>query len=104
MAGAGGPVEFFVDIEELGRLRNELQTLEAELGDLPAQGAGADAGALGADVADAVDGFAVFWTDGRARIAENVGQRRVLAEGAVAAYTGTENAIQNAASVAAAPL
>jgi hypothetical protein len=104
MAGGGGPVELFVDTEEVGRLRNELQTLEAELGDLPAQGAGADAGALGADVAGAVDGFAVFWTDGRARIAENVGQCRVLTEGAVAAYTGTENAIQNAASVAAAPV
>jgi hypothetical protein len=82
MAGGGGPVEFFVDVEELGRLRNELQTLEVELGDLVAQGAGADPGALGADVAGAVDRFAVFWTDGRARITENIGQCRVLAEGA----------------------
>jgi hypothetical protein len=100
MAG-NGPVEFFVDIEELGRLRNELQTLEAELGDLPAQGASADAGALGADVAGAVDRFAVFWTDGRARITENIGQCRALAEGAAEAYTGAETAIQNAAPVAA---
>jgi hypothetical protein len=104
MAGGGGPVELFVDIEELGRLRNELQTLESELGDLPAQGAGADPGALGADVAGAVDGFAVFWNDGRARITENVGQCRVLAEGAAEAYTGAENAIQNAAPAAAVPV
>jgi hypothetical protein len=100
MAG-NGPVEFFVDIEELGRLRNELQTLEAELGDLPAQGAAADAGALGADVAGAVDRFAVFWTDGRARITENLGQCRLLADGAADAYLGAEAAIQNAAPVAA---
>lgn len=101
MAG-NGPVEFFVDIGELGRLRNELQTLEAELADLPAQQAGGDAGALGADVAGAVDRFGVFWADGRARITENLGQCRLLAEGAADAYTGAETAIQNAAPVAAA--
>jgi hypothetical protein len=104
MAGGGGPVELFVDFEEVGRLRNELQTLEAELGDLPAQEAGADPGALGADVAGAVDGFTVFWNDGRARITENVGQCRALAEGAAEAYTGAENAIQNAAAVATVPV
>jgi hypothetical protein len=103
MAG-NGPVEFFVDIEELGRLRNELQTLEAELADLPAQGADADAGALGADVAGAVDRFAVFWTDGRARITENLGQCRLLADGAAEAYTGAETAIRNAAPVPAGPV
>jgi hypothetical protein len=100
-----GPVEFFVDIDELGRLRGELQTLEDELGDLPAQGMNADATALGGDdVAGAVDRFAVFWNDGRARITENVGQCRVLAEGAAEAYTGAENAIENAAPVAAGPV
>ena len=104
MAGGGEPVELFVDVEELGRLRNELQTLEFELGDLGAQGVGADPGALGADVADAVDRFAVFWNDGRTRITENIGQCRALAEGAAEAYTGTENAIQNAVPVAAAPV
>jgi hypothetical protein len=103
MAGGGGPVEFFVDVEELGRLRNGLQTLEAELGDLSAQEVGADPGALGAGVAGAVDRFAVFWTDGRARITENIGQCRVLAEAAAEAYTGAETAIQNAAPVAAEP-
>jgi len=51
-------------------------------------------------VASAIDRFAVFWNDGRARITENVGQCRVLAEGAVEAYTGAENAIQNATPVA----
>lgn len=102
MAG-NGPVEFFVDMEELGRLRNEIQTLEAELGDLPVQDGAADEGGLGADVAGAVDRFAVFWTDGRARVTENVGQCRLLAEGAADAYTGAENAIQDAATVAAAP-
>src|SRR5918995_1509551 len=101
MTRPGGPVEFFVDVDELGRLRGELQTLEAELGDLPAQGMTADAAAVGgADVAGAVDRFAVFWNDGRARISENVGQCRVLAEGAVDAYTGAERAIQNATPVA----
>jgi hypothetical protein len=105
MAGGGGPVELFVDIEELSRLRNELQALETELGDLPTQVAGADPGAMGGDdVAGAVDQFAVFWNDGRARITENVGQCRVLAEGAAEAYTGAENAIENAAPVAAAPV
>jgi hypothetical protein len=103
MAGGGGPVEFFVDIDELGRLRNEIQTLEAELGDLPTQeGMNADAAALGGgDVAGAVGRFAVFWNDGRARVTENIGQCRVLAEGAAEAYAGAENAIQNAAPVAA---
>src|SRR5215207_9271586 len=43
MTRPGGPVEFFVDVDELGRLRGELQTLEAELGDLPVQGMNADA-------------------------------------------------------------
>ena len=104
MAGSGGPVDLFVDIEELGRLRGELQTLEAELGELPVQEAGADPGALGPDVADSVDRFAIFWNDGRARITENIGRCRVLAEGAAEAYTGAENAIQNAAPVAAAPV
>ncbi len=105
MTRPGGPVEFFVDIDELSRLRGELQTLEDELGDLPAQGMNADAAALGGDdVAGAVDRFAVFWNDGRARITENVGQCRVLAEGAAEAYTGAENAIENAAPVAAGPV
>jgi hypothetical protein len=106
MAGGGGPVELFVDIEALGRLRNEIQTLEAELGDLPTQeGMNTDATALGGDdVAGAMDRFAVFWNDGRARVTENIGQCRVLAEGAAEAYTGAENAIQNAAPVAAAPV
>jgi hypothetical protein len=53
MADSGGPVELFVDIEELGRLRKELQTLEAELGDLPAQDVGADSGAESA-IQDAI--------------------------------------------------
>ena len=101
MTRPGGPVEFFVDVDELGRLRGELQTLEAELGDLPAQGMTVDATAVGgADVAGAVDRFAVFWNDGRARITENVGQCRVLAEGAAETYTGAESAIQNATPVA----
>ncbi len=105
MAGSGGPVELFVDIEELGRLRGELQTLLAELGELPTQdGVGADATALGgADVAGAVDRFAVFWTEGRARITENLSECRVLAEGAIEAYTGAETAIQNATQVPVAP-
>jgi hypothetical protein len=61
----------------------------------------ADPAALGgADVAGAVDRFAVFWNDGRARITENLGQCRVLAEGAAEAYTGAESAIQNATPVA----
>lgn len=103
MAGSGGPVEFFVDVEELGRLRDELQTLLAELGELPTQGGmTADATALGgADVAGAVDRFAVFWTDGRARISENLSECRALVEGAMEAYTGAESAIQNAAAAPA---
>jgi hypothetical protein len=105
MAGSGGPVEFFVEVEELGRLRGELQTLESELGDLPAEGMTADGSAMGGeDVAGACDRFAVHWTDGRVRITENVGQCRALAAGAAEAYTGAENAIQNAAPVAAGPV
>jgi hypothetical protein len=103
MAGSGGPVDLFVEIEELGRLRGELQTLEVEMGDLPAQGMAADPGALGDDVAGAFDRFAVFWSDGRIRITENIGQCEALVEGAVEAYTGAENAIQNAAPVPVAP-
>jgi hypothetical protein len=94
-----GPVEFFVDTPELGRLRTELQTLQAELGDLPTQQGNADPAALGGDVAGAVDRFAVHWTDGRARITENLGQCLALAEGAIDGYTGAETAIQNATPV-----
>jgi hypothetical protein len=105
MAGSGGPVEFFVDVEEVGRLRSELQTLLAELDGLPTQdGMNADATALGGgDVAGAVDRFAVTWTDGRARITENLGECRALAEGAIAAYTSAETSIQNAAAAPAGP-
>lgn len=105
MASSGGPVEFFVDVEELGRLRTELQTLLAEFGDLPVtDGAGGDAAALGgADVAGAVDRFAVHWTDGRARISENLSECRALVEGAMESYTGAETAIQNATAVPAGP-
>jgi hypothetical protein len=48
---ATGPVEFFVDTAELGRLRTELQTLQAEVGDLPAQDGTADPTALAGDTA-----------------------------------------------------
>jgi hypothetical protein len=102
MAG-NGPVEFFVDIEELGRLRDEIRTLEAELGDLPTQQGAVDGGALGPDVAGAVDRFAAFWAGGRARIVENLGQCGVLAEEAAAAYADAESSIRSAAPAAAVP-
>ena len=94
-----GPVDLFVDTAELGRLRGELQTLQAELGDLPAQGVDVGPAALGGeDVAAAVDRFTVHWTTARARIAENLGACLALAEGAVQAYTASENAIRQAAA------
>jgi hypothetical protein len=96
-----GPVEFFVDTAELGRLRTELQTLQAELTDLPTQDGAADPTGLGDDVAGAVDQFTVHWTDGRARLTDNLGQCLALAEGAIDAYTGAENAIRNATPVPA---
>jgi hypothetical protein len=96
-----GPVEFFVETAELGRLRTELQTLQAELADLPTQDGNADAAALGGDVAGAVDRFAVHWAGGRARITDNLGQCLALAEGAIDAYTGAETSIQNATPVPA---
>jgi hypothetical protein len=91
------PVEFFVETAELGRLRTELQNLQAELGDLPTQEGNADPAALGGDVAGAVDRFAVHWTEGRARITDNLGECLALTEGAIDAYTGAETSIQNAA-------
>ena len=97
MAG-NGPVEFFVDIDELGRLRSELQTLHAELDALPAREVQADAAALGADVAGAVDRFAADWTAGRARITGNLGECLALVEGAIEAYRTAESAVQNAAA------
>jgi hypothetical protein len=96
-----GPVEFIVETAELGRLRTELQTLQTELGDLPTQEGNADPAAFGGDVAGAVDRFAVHWTEGRARITDNVGQCLALTEGAIDAYTGAETTIQNAAPVPA---
>ena len=97
------PVELYVDTTELDRRRDELQTLQAELADLPAQQSmNADPAALGGDdVAPAVDRFAVHWTDGRARITENLGECRTLAEGAIQAYTVAENAIRDATPVPA---
>jgi hypothetical protein len=102
---SAGPVELFVDTAELGRLRGELQTLQAELSDLPAhQSMTAGPDALGGDdVAGAVDRFAVHWNDARARIAENLGECLALTEGAIQAYTATESAIQHAAPAPGGP-
>ncbi len=99
---ATGPVEFYVDTAELGRLRTELQTLQAELTDLPTPDGTAEPAALGGDVAGALDQFTVHWTDGRTRITDNLGQCLALAEGAIDAYTGAESSIQNATPAPAA--
>jgi hypothetical protein len=98
---ATGPVEFFVDTAELGRLCTELQILQAELADLPTQDGTADPTGLGGDVAGAVDRFTVHWTGGRTRLTDNLGQCLALAEGAIGAYTGAETMIRNATPVPA---
>ena len=96
-ASSGGPVDLFVDTAELDRLRPELQTLQTELGDLPARTSGdADSGALGRDVAGAADRFTAHWNDGRARITDNLGECRTLTDGATQAYTSAETTIRNA--------
>jgi hypothetical protein len=99
---ATGPVEFAVDTAELDRLRTELQTLHTELADLPTPDRPADPAALGGDVAGALDRFTAHWTDGRARLTDNLGQCQALAEGAIDAYTGAESSIQNATPAPAA--
>jgi hypothetical protein len=98
-----GPVEFFVDFEELARLHTELQELADELAEISLRTVDADAGAMGgADVADAVHHFVTGWRDGRRQIAANIGACQVYVHQALDAYLEVENGIRNALTASAA--
>ncbi len=95
----GGPVDLFVDLGELGRLRGELQTLVAELEQLGDQPAGdTSPEAMGHDwLAREVEGFGTAWRDALTRIRDGLAGCMLLTEIAVESYTTTENVLQNAA-------
>ncbi len=95
----GGPVDLFVDLGELGRLRSELQTLVAELENLDSrQGVDASPGAMGHDwLARELEGFGTAWRDGLTRLQDGLAGCMLLTEVAVESYTTTEDVLQNAA-------
>lgn len=94
-----GPVEFFVELTELGRVRTELQTLVAELEQLdtrPAVDASAEAMGDGS-VAAELEHFVATWRDGLAAIRDGLVGCMLLTELAMESYTATETGLQAAA-------
>ena len=89
------PVDVYVDFTELGRVRDDLQSLLASLTDLSTRsGTPVSADGKGSDaVADAVERFRNRWADAGERLVANLRACLDYANGALDQYERTEGAL-----------
>jgi hypothetical protein len=93
-----GPVDVFVDCDELDRLRSELEALSHELGWAESHLARTDDDMGGPEVSEAVEQFRVGWRSTRGRLAEELLAAAGLVRTAIQAYKTTETVLKAAVS------
>lgn len=93
-----GPVDVFVDCDELDRLRSELEALSQELSWVENDLAYPDDAFGGADVHEAVEAFTASWRSVRTELSAALAAAASFVRGAIEAYQESETLLRSAAS------
>jgi hypothetical protein len=101
--GSGGPVDFTVDLEQLGALRSKVNEIQRDLLDSHARSLGSATDTGGGvetygspDVSRGVGGFITNWQYGRDVITGELDDVQLVIQSAIEDYTKAEESLRQA--------